>query len=474
MFKLRDYQKDGVRFLLENRHCILGDEMGVGKTLQALVASLILLKRKEIDRILVIGTPSILYNWRDELAKFFKRKCYIHHGPKRDFSKVLSSKIVLTTYSTWKIDVQKQEQVLKRNSKGRITRIALPGKTCVVLDEAHLLKNHMLDAHASIRMLGRAYTFLLTGTPIHNSPKDGYGLLSLLDNEIMPYTRWEELFYVKAPVTDSFGNVKYYYNKYRRCREPALTVKSYRNLDLFSDLLTDKMLRRETKQVLKGLPKNTRIEQWYKADSNIRAKEAALERKYEQLNSEDHKMAHLQELLLLSEGVHERELVEDKVKRELLLDVLRESSGRLVVWYNFRTSVDLFSEYLTQLGYDTYIHHGGLGVKARYQNLAAWRDSEKGVLLCTIKATSVGLNLVEANRQVFYGLSYNASDLDQAEARLWRGGQTKPVFTHYLLGKGMIDEAVYHMTRRKKQVAEGIYNKRYFDILDGVSLSLRG
>ena len=69
---LRQYQLEGVRFLIERNSALLADEMGLGKTVQAAVAIRHLILTREIDRALVIVPSSLKLNWQLEINKWFQ------------------------------------------------------------------------------------------------------------------------------------------------------------------------------------------------------------------------------------------------------------------------------------------------------------------------------------------------------------------------------------------------------------------
>ena len=60
---LREHQKEGVKFLLANKKCILADSMGLGKTYQAICASVL----GNFKKILIITTASLKTTWRKEI-----------------------------------------------------------------------------------------------------------------------------------------------------------------------------------------------------------------------------------------------------------------------------------------------------------------------------------------------------------------------------------------------------------------------
>src|SRR5207247_1995497 len=62
------YQRDGIRALVQSRHLLLGDDMGLGKSVQTIASLRLLLFRREIERALVVMPASLIEQWRRELA----------------------------------------------------------------------------------------------------------------------------------------------------------------------------------------------------------------------------------------------------------------------------------------------------------------------------------------------------------------------------------------------------------------------
>ena len=78
---LRDYQKDGVKWLNTIYKCdlgaILADEMGLGKTLQTITFIKQILKEKPLAKIIIVVPTALVYNWEKEFAKFAPQLKYV-------------------------------------------------------------------------------------------------------------------------------------------------------------------------------------------------------------------------------------------------------------------------------------------------------------------------------------------------------------------------------------------------------------
>jgi SNF2 family DNA or RNA helicase len=127
-----NFQIVGINFLTEKKKCLLGDTMGLGKTVQILGAIYKLQYENKSNRALIIAPTSLKYQWVDEINKFLKDPVYIiidKEPKKRQQSYELIEKeninIVVTSYELARIDI---DYLLKINWN------------IIVLDECHKIK----------------------------------------------------------------------------------------------------------------------------------------------------------------------------------------------------------------------------------------------------------------------------------------------------------------------------------------------
>ncbi|XP_053262435.1 chromodomain-helicase-DNA-binding protein 1-like [Podarcis raffonei] len=186
---LRPYQMEGVNWLThcyETWHgCILGDEMGLGKTCQA-ISLLVVLSGKLNKRPFLILCPlSVLNNWKQELERFSPSLSLVTYSGNKeertelqqDFKSNHDFHILLTTYEVCLRDTA----FLKRFSWA-----------CLVVDEAHRLKNQDSLLHKVLFEFTTDFNLLLTGTPIQNSLQELYALLAFIEPATFPKELVEE------------------------------------------------------------------------------------------------------------------------------------------------------------------------------------------------------------------------------------------------------------------------------------------
>jgi DNA repair and recombination protein RAD54B len=84
------------------------------------------------------------------------------------------------------------------------------------------------------------------------------------------------------------------------------------------------------------------------------------------------------------------------------------------------------------------------------------RSENTTCFLLSSKAGGVGLNLVGASRLIMIDIDWNPSIEKQAMARIWRDGQSKPVFIYRFLTTGSIEERIYQRQLVKKNLADSL------------------
>ncbi|XP_053565972.1 helicase-like transcription factor isoform X2 [Bombina bombina] len=145
---------------------------------------------------LVICPLSVLSNWVDQLEQHVKPEAnlntYVYYGPGRskDPAVLSAQDVVLTTYSVVTSDY---------GSKARSPLHSIKWLR-VVLDEGHTIRNPNAQQTKAVLSLKAERRWVLTGTPIQNSLKDLWSLLSFL--KLKPFTDrewWHRT--IQRPVT---------------------------------------------------------------------------------------------------------------------------------------------------------------------------------------------------------------------------------------------------------------------------------
>src|SRR5690606_36802789 len=161
--RLRDYQREGVAFLLDRSAwapgVCLADEMDLGKTVQAIA---LLEARAHLGPALVVAPTSLGDNWANELRRFAPAlRVALHRGADRPerLDDLTPGAVVIVSY-----DVLYRDQARLEGC-----RFATQ-----IVDEAQVIKNLATRRARAVAAVDADYRVALTGTPIENLLGDLY------------------------------------------------------------------------------------------------------------------------------------------------------------------------------------------------------------------------------------------------------------------------------------------------------------
>lgn len=292
----------------------------------------------------------------------------------------------------------------------------------------------------------------MTGTPIVNRPTDVYTPLKLVNgHSVKSYWAWCQSFCM-------FGG----YDDHE--------VVGYKNIPYLKELLHDHMLRRLKTDVLKDLPpkiyyteyvENTPVQM----DLYQKIKQGIMVDKSKILSS----MNPLAQMLRLRQVNGSPELVNDKIKVDdphylsmnakltRLLEIIDDAVERgekIVVFSNWVEPLRTVYKYVSKR-HKTACYTGTMTEEERQKHKRVFiNNPEYKVMLGTIGALGVNHTLTVANNCVLYDIPWQNAARIQAEDRLVRIGQSKPVNVYTLITKDTIDEAVYKILTDKQAISD--------------------
>ena len=137
-----------------------------------------------------------------------------------------------------------------------------------------------------------------------------------------------------------------------------------------------------------------------------------------------------------------------RAKLEFLESIMEESSSPTLVFYHFKHSLQRLRLQFPQ------------AVVLDDDNIEAWRRGEIRMLLAHPQSGGIGLNLQcnvgETAQTVWFDLPWSSENYIQANARIYRQGQKKPVIIHHLILYNSIDERVVQVLEGKINLQEAI------------------
>ena len=446
--QLRPYQLRGLAWLEGLARLglggILADDMGLGKTIQVLALLLFrqAQKPKEGMPTLLICPTSLLGNWERELKKFAPSlPFFMHHGNNRDPlpHKFKPHTLVLTTYG-----VARREEA---EFAGRVWGM-------VVLDEAQAIKNPGSAQAKAVRRIKGAFRLALTGTPIENRLRELWSILTFtLPGYLGSDSSFQEHF--------------------------AQPIEKYRDPDAAQELrqrVGPFVLRRlkSDRSIIQDLPEKQEM----KVYTTLSREQAALyqarvdqmEKDLEQSSGIERRgkilalLTHLKQIcnhpsqfLRQWEPFAGRSGKLDRLT-EMLEEVV-ESGERAIVFTQFKEMGDRLQAHLSSsLGFTPPFLHGGTTREQRDEMVRAFQEDPTGppVMLLSLKAGGVGLNLTAATHVFHFDRWWNPAVEDQATDRTYRIGQTKNVQVHKLVTIGTLEEKIDALLESKRDLADRV------------------
>lgn len=169
----------------------------------------------------------------------------------------------------------------------------------------------------------------------------------------------------------------------------------------------------------------------------------------------------------------EDDVTPDKVaktssKINALISLLKDSQDRdpttkSVVFSQFRKMLDLLQEPLEKSGFKFVRLDGSMPQKKRAASIAAFMSSKPGsptILLASLKAAGVGINLTAASDVYMFDPWWNPAVEDQAMDRIHRIGQTRSVRVVRLVVKDSIEERILEMQDGKRKLASSAFKEK--------------
>lgn len=431
---LRNYQEDGVRWLLSLHKngfggC-LADDMGLGKTVQ--IISYLSDACMKDTRNLIVVPKTLLINWKKEFTKFSQDTgTLIYYGAERDTSTILNYKVTITTYGTVLNDI---DQILEIEFDN------------LIIDEAQYIKNSKSKNYRALKSIKAKTRIILTGTPVENNILEYWGLMQLINPTV--FNKANSI----MKITDDRQRVE----KIKRITAPFLLRR------MKKDVLKDLPLKQE--QVLYCKMESQQKELYDKMLISIRHEIKRQSNRFEiksnsaMLNG----LLYLQEicchpLLLSKEQNPDGCRVSAKFDQLLqMLDSLYVSGHKVVVFSRFTKMLKLIEKQLLKQHYNYYYLDGK--TTSRMDLVEEFEESEMGIFLISLKAGGTGLNLVSADTAIIYDPWWNPASEKQAEDRIYRIGQKNNVMIYKMIVEDSIEEKVQLLQKKKSDLYEDLLN----------------
>lgn len=431
--KLRDYQEYGFKWMKSLAHYkmggILADDMGLGKTLQS-IAFIASEKEDKADKapVLIVTPASLVYNWRNEFRKFApnisvkiidglpeERKALIEDS--------LHTDVWITSYPLLRQDIE-----FYQNYTFDI----------LILDESQAIKNSSTKTFKAVQQIEANKRFALSGTPIENSINELWSIFQVILPGLFP---------------NKLNFTKLEHDKISRLVKPFILRRLKK--DVLKEL-PDKIetvqvseLTREQKEIYLGylerIQKDARASIQEEGFNKSRIKILAGLTRLRQICN--HPALFLENYTGESGKLEQlMELVENALKNK----------RRILIFSQFSSMLKMIRTRLDDEGYSCFYLDGDTPAKERVILAEQFNKEYEDIFLISLKAGGVGLNLTGADTVILFDLWWNPAVEEQATGRAHRIGQKKVVQVIRLITNGTIEEKIYEMQQKKKELIERI------------------
>ena len=437
-----NHQLDMIDYGLKKDSFLLGDDMGLGKSKEALDLALIRKSRGQVSKVLIIcGVNALKWNWVEEVKKHTNEGAWILGQRKNR-----KGKIVIGNTNDKIADIQSlcgdnmfmitNIETLRNNDFIRECRKQTDsGKIqMIILDEAHCCKNHKSAQTKGLLKLHSKYQLPMSGTFMLNRPLDLYVPLNWIGYYKDSYYKFQWSFVD----LDEWGN-----------------INGLKNMDLLRNMVADCMLRRKKEEVI-DLPEKTYINEYLEMTD---AQEAIYDEVITGLkaNIDKIRLSHnpLLEMLRARQATGYPGLLSTNCTESIklnrlvsLVDEIQSNGYKCLVFSNWTQMVEAAAGALSRFNpakitgeYNEQIVESE---KHKFKT-----DSSCKVCVGTIGKMGTGLTLTEANYVIFLDEPWNKGVKEQASDRVHRIGQKNNVTIITLICKNTIDERIYNLVEQK-------------------------
>ena len=441
--KLYQHQEEGIKFLLSRNGCILADDMGLGKSIQSIIAAL----ESGAKKILVVCPSSTKINWEREINVFCEDTAIID-GKKWDDAKftIINFDILKNFHTLHDGKKRKEgepEVILNRD-------LAEAGFDLAIIDEAHYLKNNESIRGKIMVELSTKHNidkvWLLTGTPVANRPMDFFNLLKI----------------IKSPIAN---NWKYFAVRYCDGRQFFRTLKNGQrkqiwltdgasNLEELANKTKNTIIRRLKTEVL-DMPDKVMTPMHHILDKKgLKDYDLLWEQYMEKRKLEGKKTNELQkdlvELILLRQFIANQAIPYTIEMAENAIEMGR----KVIIFTSFTEELEIITNHFGKLAVK---HNGPMTSTQKQKSVDSFQNNPKvKVFVGNIKSAGVGITLTEATVVIFNSFDWVPGNNEQAEDRAFRIGQKNDVNVYYQLFDDTISSRMWMMLNNKKDVISTI------------------
>ena len=428
---------------------LLADEVGLGKTIEALMILTEYILRGMVKSALILVPSALVSQWSEELAAKFQL-----HFLSTDETDFRSGEISPWNrpYILASINVAK--------SKKNFSLVAQREWDMVIVDEAHHLKNRTTLNWKLVNSLKKRFLLLLTATPVENNLMELHNLVTLLKpGQLKTAAEFKREFMVSGDPTDPrnreglkelLGEIMI--RNTRAVAKIGIPPRFARTLKVGS-LDSEKVFYEKISALVRTINRN-----------DGKARRLLLKNLMEQAGSSSRAVGlSLSRLLEKREDIapYEKEIrdacdmcrsLKDNSKNRVLLNLIRSSGEKLVVFVKYLGTLEHIAEFLKRQQIPYALFHGRMNSHDKDEQIRLFRDERP--ILVTTEIGGEGRNLQFCSQMINYDLPWNPMKIEQRIGRIHRIGQDKEVVIFNLCAEGSIEERILNILDKKINMFE--------------------
>ncbi len=413
---LRPYQWKGVNFLLRRKTCLLADEMGLGKTVQVAKALSLLLPKSAYGRALIVVPAALKINWEKEIDRWAPKLSVRRlqgDSHERFANYHLPMRVLIASYG------QIREDAFSLSN--------LANFEVVVLDEAQKIKNIHSKTSFAVRILRRERSWAMTGTPIENNVGDLFSIFRFVKNDLLNQS-------MNRPEIHKL--MKPYFM--RRFKEDVLP-------EMPSIVIQDMPIE------LSFCQRETYNKIWSERYILVNKRRGKISNA-----SIFSIMTRLKQICNYDSESGESSKIETL---KLIVENMSRKTDKLIVFSQYVETLKLIARNLNGL-IPNDIYHGTLTEEVRNMTIKRFREEEgPRVLLMSIMAGGVGLNLQEASSVVLFDRWWNPAVEAQAINRAHRFNRESVLHVFRFSVVDSIEEKILDILGKKQAIFDQYVNK---------------
>jgi SNF2 family DNA or RNA helicase len=479
------YQEFGIQFLVDRlktyKMAFIADDVGLGKTIQAMGAFKYLFDMGEVKDIVVICKKSIKYQWQDEIQTFLDLDAdiYVVDDNKKKREKAYED-----------IKNNPRKTILILNYHILMNDADLIKADMTIYDEVHFAKKYNGEINKGCKTLTKKakYCLFMTGTPVMSNPEDMYGIVNIKDSKYFGSHKTFKDRYI----------VEYYNGRFK-------TIVGYRNLDELRDKVQSIILRRTANEVSIDLPEVVPIAKYCTLDAKqmgcleiASAKTVETEKKIAYFKSmlksgiaETEKQKIVAEITKAegalkgfiaveqaiantpvmfhyskSKGVKavykdvtpSPSYLSDKMVRLIeLVESISDAGRKVVCFTKYETVAQYVVDLLARNKIKSVMYTGTMSDENRNLSVQTFKNDDECVAIIGTDAMAEGLNLQIANSLINIDLPFNIATYNQRVGRIRRTkSKYDKAFVYNLITRGSIDENIYNKIKETANTFDAV------------------